>query len=817
VDAEFLKEIEGWREALAHNLALRNPHLTVDELCDSVQRTIDRIIFLRMAEDRGIEEYGSMQRLIEKEGIYPQLLELFHHADKRYNSGLFDFSKGGDHLTPTLDLDDKTIKSVLADLYFPQSPYEFSVLPVEILGNVYEQFLGKVIRLTPGHQARVEEKPEVKKAGGVYYTPAYIVDYIVMNTVGTQVEGRSPDELEGFRVLDPACGSGSFLLGAYQFLLDHYLKWYTANSPEKQKKEVYRLSGSGSNGVDWHLTTSEKKRILTEHIFGVDIDRQAVEVTKLSLLLKVLETDVGVTLTQQLTLLPGEAQERALPNLDQNIKCGNSLIGTDYFTGQVMPDNDELRRVNPFDWKQGFPEAMKAGGFDCVIGNPPYIRMEGFKELKDYLKSNYDCHDERSDFYSYFVERGHIVLKARGRFGMIISNKFLRANYGKPLRGFLSQNASIDRIVDLAGLPVFAGATVRTIILLTSRESGTASSSFLYCPPPSISRFNTVASSSVTLEQAIQGTLYDVDTVTLTQQVWSFPQRATSNLLRRLRGSTIPLVEYCGGQICMGVKSGLSEAFVVDATTRKTILSSNRDAKSLMKPFLNGRNLRRYYIDWSGTYIIYTYHGVAIEQYPAVEEHLRRFKSQLLKRATRQAWYELQQPQFNFVHYMDGPKIIFPDIAPAPRFALDEKGFYGSNTTYFIPRRDLYLLALLNSRLGAFYFRQTCAGLEGANETYLRFFGQYLEGFPVHPIDPSVPAENERHGKMVALAEQMLDLHKRLAASPDEGEQARLGRLIASTDLEIDTLVYELYGLTEEEVAIVEGANDPRRAQIDKV
>jgi hypothetical protein len=236
-----------------------------------------------------------------------------------------------------------------------------------------------------------------------------------------------------------------------------------------------------------------------------------------------------------------------------------------------------------------------------------------------------------------------------------------------------------------------------------------------------------------------------------------------------------------------------------------------------MKPFLNGRNLRRYYIDWSGTYIIYTYHGVAIEQYPAVEEHLRRFKSQLLKRATRQAWYELQQPQFNFVHYMDGPKIIFPDIAPAPRFALDEKGFYGSNTTYFIPRRDLYLLALLNSRLGAFYFRQTCAGLEGANETYLRFFGQYLEGFPVHPIDPSVPAENERHGKMVALAEQMLDLHKRLAASPDEGEQARLGRLIASTDLEIDTLVYELYGLTEEEVAIVEGANDPRRAQIDKV
>jgi len=244
VDAEFLKEIENWRDALARNMALRNPRLTIDELNDAVQRTIDRIIFLRMAEDRGIEDYGRLSRLADGEDIYKGLVALFRHADARYNSGLFDFSRasGGDQLTPGLKADDRVLKPILTSLYFPQSPYEFSVLPVEILGNVYEQFLGKVIRLTAAHQAKVEEKPEVKKAGGVYYTPAYIVAYIVKNTVGAAVAGKSPQQLKGFRVLDPACGSGSFLLGAYQCLLDYYLNWYMTHEPEKHPKAVWQLA-----------------------------------------------------------------------------------------------------------------------------------------------------------------------------------------------------------------------------------------------------------------------------------------------------------------------------------------------------------------------------------------------------------------------------------------------------------------------------------------------------------------------------------------------------------------------------------------------
>jgi hypothetical protein len=310
VDTAFLQEIESWREMLARNLALRNPHLSQRELNFAVQVTIDRIIFLRMCEDRGIEPYGQLQKLLQEPDIYQNLLGLYRKADDRYNSGLFHFhaEKGRpeapDTLTPSLTLDDKPLKDILRGLYYPECPYEFSVLSGEILGQVYEQFLGKVIRLTAGHQAKVEDKPEVRKAGGVYYTPTYIVEYIVKQTVGkllgeprASASGVTPKQASRLRILDPACGSASFLLGAYQLLLDWHRDRYLADGPKKHTKELYQ----GAGGV-WRLTTAEKKRILLANIYGVDIDPQAVEVTKLSLLLKVLEGESEQTLQEQTML-----------------------------------------------------------------------------------------------------------------------------------------------------------------------------------------------------------------------------------------------------------------------------------------------------------------------------------------------------------------------------------------------------------------------------------------------------------------------------------------------------------------------------------
>ena len=807
VDTAFLQEIQRWRELLARNIALRNAELSQRELNFAVQRTIDRIIFLRITEDRGIEPYGRLMALQNGTQVYQRLCQLFHQADDRYNSGLFYFrpekgrsDEGLDRLTTNLVIDDRVLKDIFQNLYYPDSPYEFSVLPADILGQVYEQFLGQVIRLTAGHQAKVEEKPEVKKAGGVYYTPTYIVDYIVKQTVGQLVAGKNPGPkgaVSHLKILDPACGSGSFLLGAYQFLLDWHLEAYQEEGNKWSKGRTPRIYQTAPG--EWRLTTDERKRILLNNIYGVDIDAQAVEVTKLSLLLKVLEEENSQTLATQLMMF----QERALPDLGNNIKCGNSLIGPDFYQGQQLAllDEEEQYRINVFDWMTEFPQIMKAGGFDAVIGNPPYIRMEGFKGLKNYLKAKYASHDERSDLYVYFAEQSHRLLNSHGRFGMIVSNKFLRANYGKPLRNFLSKHARINRIVDFAGLPVFAGATVRTVVLLTSRDRGSPLPAF-YSPPPSPDTFSAIAAGSLSVERAAEQNMYEISDSQLAQSWWSFVTKQERELLDKLQVRCQPLGQYCDGRICMGIKSGLTKAFVIDENARTDILRSNPEAEVIIKPFLNGRDVRRYCVKPKNAYLIYTYHGVDIKRYPAVEQHLRHFKERLKRRATRQEWYELQQPQLKFKQYLDGPKIIFPDIAKTPRFVLDDKGYYGSNTIYFIPRHDMYLLGLLNSRLGLFYLSKTCAGLEGKTDTYLRLFGQYLAGFPIRTIGFDDPTDKAYHDQMVALVERMLDLHQQQPQAPQA--KTILKRQIEATDREIDSLVYRLYDLTEDEIAVVE-------------
>ncbi|HUQ96972.1 MAG TPA: N-6 DNA methylase [Chitinophagaceae bacterium] len=295
VDKEFLLSLDGWRMQLAQNIALRNPGFSEDELNFAVQQTLDRIIFLRIAEDRGVEEYAGLKKLLTGEAYYQNLFQHFREADEKYNSGLFDFKR--DKLSAGLQLDNNVLKPIISELYYPASPYEFSVLSVEILGSAYEQFLGKQITLNDRHKVVVEEKPEVRKAGGVYYTPQYIVDYIVQQTVGKLVEGKKPEQVASLRIVDPACGSGSFLIGAYQYLLAWHRDYYNPewdrlsaiaasndyNSTDRNKavKDRSKLPLT----PDGALTTALKKSILRNNIFGVDIDTQAVEVTKLSLLL----------------------------------------------------------------------------------------------------------------------------------------------------------------------------------------------------------------------------------------------------------------------------------------------------------------------------------------------------------------------------------------------------------------------------------------------------------------------------------------------------------------------------------------------------
>ena len=331
-------------------------------------------------------------------------------------------------MTLGLTIDDKPLRDIIRNLYFPDSPYEFSVLPAEILGQVYEQFLGKVIRLTPGGQAKVEEKPEVRKAGGVYYTPAYIVDYIVREH-GRQLLSpplRDPradaPERAGARAAD-AQGSRQ-ASHSRSGLRIGFVPHRRLPVPVGLASRSVRRRRSGTQcprpqsralsqrGGQWKLTTAERKRILLSNIFGVDIDPQAVEVTKLSLLLKVLEGESEETISNQLRLF----HERALPDLADNIKCGNSLIGPDYYNGHQLNllDEEERYRINVFDWQAEFPAVFKAGGFDAVIGNPPYVRQESLADFKEYFSRHYEAFDGVADLYTYFMENG-LRLFARSR------------------------------------------------------------------------------------------------------------------------------------------------------------------------------------------------------------------------------------------------------------------------------------------------------------------------------------------------------------------------------------------------------------------
>ncbi|MEN8221323.1 MAG: N-6 DNA methylase, partial [Pseudomonadota bacterium] len=808
VDAAFLEELSQWREKLAHHLISNHfeakvflqenfclESLTQRQLNLAVQQTIDRIVFLRICEDRGIEDYGRLLSLTNGTQIYKRLLELFYEADDRYDSGLFYFKaeKGRekpDTLTPTLNIADRLLREIIKNLYYPNSPYEFSILPADILGQVYEQFLGKVIRITSKHEVIIEDKPEVKKAGGVYYTPSYIVNYIIKQTLGRLLEEKKVKAASRLKILDPACGSGSFLLGAYQLLLDWHLEQYLTE-PEKwlkgRKPRLYHARG----GI-WKLTIDERKRILLDNIYGVDIDPQAVEVTKLSLLLKVLEDEQSVI--SQLSLF----KKRVLPDIDNNIKCGNSLVSNDFYHNQQLGllDEETLYQINAFDWESEFAEVMKAGGFDAVIGNPPYVRQEFLSESKSYFADHYRLYHGVADLYVYFIEKGISLLRDKGRFGMIVANKWLRANYGKPLRQWLKQQQLME-ITDFGDLPVFQQATTYPCILRVQKALPQASFQ--------VAAINTLDFEDLKTE--VDAHAYRLEQSKLNDEAWSLADKKTQALLDKLHHQGVPLNEYVEGKIYRGILTGLNEAFVIDGKTREKLIANDAKSEELIKPFLLGRDIKRYQPVKCEHYFIFTRRGVEIKKYPAIERHLRQFKKPLMpkpKNWEAEAWqgrkqggYQWYEIQDTIAYYQEfeKPKIIIPAIVQKASYTFDNLGFYSNDKTSIIASDDLYLLGLLNSKVLDFVLHSIASTKRGG---YFEYKPMYVQKLPIRPTDKS------NHDKIVQLVEIMLTLNQKLAAAKEPQMKNILKRQIEATDKQIDQLVYQLYDLTAEEIEIVE-------------
>ena len=770
VDSAFLQEIERWRELLARNIALRNPGLSQRELNFAIQRTIDRIVFLRICEDRGIEDYGRLMALQNGTNVYRRLFQLFRKADDKYNSGLFHFKKekdreNFDNLTPKLSIDDKVLKDIFKNLYYPDSPYEFSVLPADILGQVYEKFLGKVIRLTPKHQAKIEEKPEVRKAGGVYYTPTYIVDYIVKQTVGKLVEGKKPGPRGGvsnLKILDPACGSGSFLIGAYQFLLDWHRDQYVNDGPKKWAKgktpRVYQ-----SQKGEWRLTADERKRILLNNIYGVDIDYQAVEVTKLSLLLKVLEGEDEQSIGKQMALF----QERVLPDLSNNIKCGNSLIGRDFYDNRQMNifEEEEIYQVNAFDWENEFSEIMKKGGFDAVIGNPPY-GAEFTENMSPYLKTVFVTHVWRGESYLLFVEQAFKRLRNDGLFSFIIPDTYLNLGFTQSLRTFILQNSKLREIVLLPS-NVFARATVDTTVLVAQKAEKTAS---FHNSSVNVKVFNK--------KTAISAVENPDRTFEINTDYWH--QENAFNV--RSNRKEIELISEVGrkyksisdyAEMFYGIKAyqvGKGKPPQTAKIRDEKPFTSDFQKSGEWQPFFDGKHIGRYELLWKNNNWINYGKWLAEPRIPEKYE---------------------------------GEKILIRKIIGKTLITTYVPITSCCNTLLFVLKLKhevqfsyQYILGILNSHFIGWYFRKKFQIAE--DDTFPQIMIRDILQFPL-PI-----AGKARHDQMVTLVNQMLDLNKKLAEAKTPQAKDMLQRQSETTDKQIDQLVCKLYNLTKEEIKIIE-------------
>ena len=810
VDGAFLEDIEKWREDLAKNL-VKNNTLDERELNSIVQRTIDRIIFLRICEDRGMETENSLLKLTEKSktDIYKGLLDLFQLADTKYNSGLFHFieEKGNpepaDKLSLSIKVSDNILKDIIKSLYYP-APYQFNQMPADILGSVYERFLGKVIRLTSSRRAIIEEKPEVRKAGGVYYTPSYIVDYIVDNTIGEQLKGKNPKTIGKFRIVDPACGSGSFLIVAYQKMLDWYLEQYM-KSPESYKKQLVKTGNES-----YKLSITERKRILIDHIFGVDIDTQAVEVSKLSLLLKALE---GIT---TLEATPRLALERLLPSLGNNIKCGNSLIGSDFYNCQQQLDlsMEEQIKINVFDWDTGFKEVFADGGFDAVIGNPPYVKeyteRSIFENIKQAKLAKY--YQGKMDLWYFFVCHGLDILKKKGKLGFIAPNNWI-TNYGASiLRNKIMTDAKIDSYVDFGDFRVFSEASIQTMVFILSRGNNSKKYNFDYFKIQNNKLDVSDLSKVLTNSDDIEHIKININPLEMQDKLITFVDNRKYTVLSKiLEVGKYHLIEKDIAQGIVYPQDFLNQKnrnilgdnfeigdgiFVINNQEKRDLNLANNELK-LVRPEYNTGQIGRYFAnDKNNNWVIYTGSSFkkieSITPYPNIKKHLDKFAKII---TSSNAPYGLHRARNE--DFFKGEKIIsLRKCAGQPKFAYVDFDSYVSATFYVIKPNNIslkYLTGILNSRLIAFWLKNK-GKMQGSN--------YQIDKEPLLDIPIFNTTDKRQQEQMVSLVDSMLKLKRQEAKTSQE--KTVYERQIMGLDNEIDNLVYKLYGLTQDEIKIVE-------------
>ncbi len=803
VDKAFLETLDICRTILAESIAKLNPALDEDEINFAVQQTIDRIIFLRIAEDRSIEPYGKLQEAVtphsfrrgaggEVQGnYYTNLFGIFKIANDKYNSGLFNFKK--DTISQNLQIDNKVLKTIINQFYYPECPYEFSVLSVEILGSAYEQFLGKVIKIIPPLGGRrgaaiIELKPEVRKAGGVYYTPQYIVDYIVENTLGKLTQNKTPKQIAALKIVDPACGSGSFLIGAYQHLLNWHSTYYQQNETQAKKDKALTPTGS--------LSTSIKKQILLNNIYGVDIDVNAVEVTKLSLLLKCMEGETQASIANQASLF----NERVLPTLDNNIKSGNSLIDTDFYANQL--DFGEEKKIKPFNWQKAFPDVFNRdveidytltykkqyqkirkneddtnelinnivsepaieynkkqnGGFDIVIGNPPYVRVSD-NTMIAYFNNTYHHQDYQQDLYLLFLEKYRTLLITQGKLGIIIPNTWLQSIKFKNIRRYLINNYHWDKILHCKD-KVF-NAVVDTHVLVFEKN-------------------NFIKNRNLQIEVC---------------------EKTVVNFLQEISQYNLPN----DGEI-INILANKKEKILFEKIKSNALFIENvAKVYNGVKPFEFGKGNPKQTRE-------------VVDEKPFVKENMAKPKGKnwlplirgsLMNRYTNfwnnNSWIQygewLAAPRDAKVFEAKEKIIVRQTSDKIIATIIGENIICRNNMHVIISHKTShqFLLGVLNSSLTNFYYYQINPE---RGEVLAEVKKSHIEQLPI----PIITKQNQHfHDQIINFVNQLLQLNKDLQTTTLETKKEQLKIKIDYCEDKINELVYLLYNLTEDEIKIVQG------------
>jgi len=581
------------------------------------------------------------------------------------------------------------------------SSFDFSSdLDVNILGHIFENSIGDIEELKADAKGR-------RKKEGVFYTPEYITDYICRNTIipylsksgkantvekllgeffgSTEIE-KLDKKVKEIKIVDPACGSGAFLNKAADILLEIH---------NAVHKALYDKKGT----LDKHFDPiNERRKILLDNIYGVDLNEESVEITKPALFLKVSPKDLK------------------LPNLDNNIKCGNSIVDDPEYTDK------------PFVWVEEFKEVFKEGGFNIVIGNLPYVGQEKIKEIKPYLKEKYEVYAGTSDLYSYFFEKGIKILKNNGMFSFISANKFTRTMNDKLLRKFILKHNFL-KYIDYTGKKVFEDATTNPCVIVIKKE-----------------RYDGKTQININDDFNLEQNKFD-------EGIWSFYHPSILSLIDKIRRKGILIKEIPELKIYRGILTDFDKVFIIDEDMKNKFISKNKANMDLIKPLARGKDIKRYKSNYEGLYIIVTPINVAIDKYIEIKEHLSQFKEKLKKRYDKgNNWWELRPCKY----YEDfkKEKIIWGNLSIGSNFGYSENELYITAPANMLTGKNIkYLLTVLNSGITNFYFGSIGAAVDSG---YVEWKKNRIEQLPIYPATP------EEQNPFIEKADQMLKLNKDL-------------------------------------------------------